>query len=141
MHYSPLAVPAGSTESPSTRHGRNLKSLLVGAAIGLIAAPHFTQAESFHVGGPMLPGHARPPLHFNATPANSVYYSPAQIRHAYGVDKLAASGKGQKIAIIDAYGSSSMQRDLNTFCSYFGLPPITVPVYYPQGKTGVNTGW
>jgi subtilase family serine protease len=70
-----------------------------------------------------------------------VYYNPAQIRHAYGVDKLAISGTGQTIAIIDAYGSSSMQRDLNTFCSYFGLPAITVPVYYPQGRPGGNTGW
>jgi subtilase family serine protease len=34
-----------------------------------------------------------------------------------------------------------MQRDLNTFCSYFGLPAITVPVYYPQGRPGGNTGW
>jgi subtilase family serine protease len=89
----------------------------------------------------MVPGHARTPLHVNVTPATSVYYSPAQIRHAYGVDQLSVTGTNQTIAIIDAYGSSSMQRDLNTFCSYFGLPTITVPVYYPQGKPGSNTGW
>jgi subtilase family serine protease len=123
------------------RHFSNQNFCRVGvvALLGLI--PVNAPAESVRVGGPLLPGHARPPLHINVTPATSVYYTPAQIRHAYGVDQLAASGTGQTIAIIDAYGSSSLQRDLNTFCSTFKLPAITVPIYYPQGKPGNNTGW
>jgi subtilase family serine protease len=141
MHYSPPAVPRGSAEFRSSHQARRWKSLFATAAIGLIAGANVGQAESVRVGGPMFPGHARPPLHVNVTPATSVYYSPSQIRHAYGVDKLSVSGTGQTIAIIDAYGSSSMQRDLNTFCSYFGLPAITVPIYYPQGRPGGNTGW
>ena len=98
-------------------------------------------ADSIHVGGPLLPGQARPPLHINAAPSGSVYYSPAQIRHAYGVDQVGYNGTGQTIAIVDAYGSPSLQTDLNTFCSTFKLPAITVPVYYAQGKPGRNTGW
>lgn len=141
MHYLSPAVLRRCAEFAILHQPRAFKTLAVGITIGLVASSNLSQAESIHVGGPMLPGHARPPLHVNVTPATSVYYSPAQIRHAYGVDKLSANGKGQTIAIIDAYGSSSMQRDLNTFCSYFGLPPITVPVYYPQGKPGANTGW
>ena len=119
-----------------------LRKLLVSATTGLIGfASTSGHAESFRVGEPLKPGHARPPLRVNASPSTSVYYNPAQIRHAYGVDQVTATGGGQVIAIVDAYGSSSLQRDLNTFCSYFSLPAIKVPIYYPQGKPGGNTGW
>ncbi|HTL59252.1 MAG TPA: S53 family peptidase [Candidatus Limnocylindrales bacterium] len=109
--------------------------------LAFIAGTGTAPADSIHAGGPLLPGQARPPLHINTTPSGSVYYSPAQIRHAYGVDQLSSIGTGQTIAIVDAYGSPSMQSDLNTFCSTFKLPAITVPVYYAQGKPGRNTGW
>ncbi len=99
-------------------------------------------AASIRVGGALEPGHARPPLYLNVTPAASVYYTPAQIRHAYGFDQLSANGSGQTIAIVDAYGSPTMQSDLNTFCSQFGLPAITVTTYYPQGVPRLrNSGW
>src|SRR6266404_3481807 len=78
-------------------------------------------AETLQVGGPHRPGHARPPLHVNLTPSASTYYSPAQIRHVYGFDQLAASGANQKIAIVDAYGNATIQSDLDTFCNHFGL--------------------
>src|ERR1039457_6486395 len=54
---------------------------------------------------------------------------------------MAADGTGQTIAIIDAYGSSSIQNDLNTFCSDFGIAPATVTIAYPQGKPLSNAGW
>ena len=69
-------------------------------------------------------------------------YTPAQIRHAYGFDRIAHTGAGQKIAIIDAYGSPTIQNDLNAFCKYFGLPQTTVQIYYPNGKpTKTDSGW
>ena len=141
MHSLPTPVLRDAAESPLIQQKSDRRMLLVTAALGLITSLNLAHAESIHVGGPLEPGSARPPLKVNATPSTSVYYSPAQIRHAYGVDKLSVSGANQTIAIVDAYGSSSMQRDLNTFNSYFGLPAITVPVYYPQGKPGGNTGW
>ena len=107
----------------------------------LTTATFCAHAASIRVGGPLEPGHARPPLHINATPATSVYYNPSQVRHAYGIDRLAATGANQTIAIVDAYGSPSVQKDLNTFCSYFGLPTTSVAIYYPQGKPAPNTGW
>src|SRR5947207_3427148 len=137
VHSAPLAKLRGF---PDTQK-RHFHAVLVSTTLGLAGGVSVGQAESVHLGGRIEPGHARPPLHANATPATSVYYNPAQIRHAYGVDILLVSGTGQTIAIVDAYGSSSMQKDLNTFCSYFNLPAITVPVYYPQGKAGINTGW
>src|SRR5207247_7144029 len=66
-------------------------------------------ADSVRVKGPSQWGHARPPLYLNLTPASSVYYSPAQIRHAYGFDQLSGTGAGQKIAIVDAYCSANIQ--------------------------------
>jgi subtilase family serine protease len=96
-------------------------------------------AESIQIGGPHRPGHARPPLHINVNPSTSVYYSPAQIRHAYGFDQLTATGANQKIAIVDAYGNASIQLDLNTFCSQFGLSTTTVQIL--GSNPGTDTGW
>jgi subtilase family serine protease len=98
-----------------------------------------TPAKSVPVSDPAKPGHARPPLHINLTPATSVYYNPAQIRHAYGVDQLIGTGANQKIAIVDAYGNGSIQSDLNTFCAQFGLNPTTVQII--GNNTSVDTGW
>lgn len=67
--------------------------------------------------------------------------TPAQIRHAYGYDKITGNGAGQTIAIVDAYGSPSLASDLKVFCTAFGLPPATLAIYYPQGKPSNNSGW
>jgi len=127
---------------PTNRRNRVAKILLVCASLFTAAMTGMNvQAASIPVGGPLEPGVARPPLHVNVNPASSVYYNPAQIRHAYGIDQVTANGASETIAIVDAYGSSSVQRDLDTFCSTFGIPHTTVAIYYPQGKAPVNSGW
>jgi subtilase family serine protease len=98
------------------------------------------------IGGGLRPGFARPPLFLNLDPldATSNYgpYSPTQVRHAYGVDQLGATGSGQKIGIVDAYGDPSIQTDLNNFCNYYHIALTTVQILYPQGKpTSGNSGW
>jgi subtilase family serine protease len=103
-------------------------------------------AQSVRMGGGLRPGFARPPLHLSLRPfdaaSNLGPYSPAQIRHAYGVDLLLATGSGQKIGIVDAYGDTSIQTDLNNFCSYYGIASTTVQILYPQGKPrSGNSGW
>src|ERR1035441_4374026 len=103
-------------------------------------------AQVVRLGGGLRPGFARPPLHLNLNPhdATSNYgpYSPKQIRHAYGVDGLLVTGSGQKIGIVDAYGDSSIQTDLNNFCNYYGISTTTIQILYPQGKpTTGNSGW
>jgi subtilase family serine protease len=92
--------------------------------------------------------HARSPLWAHgptsATPqvtTSPTGYTPAQIRHAYGFDKITGNGSGQTIAIVDAYGSSTLASDLKVFCTTFGLPQATLAVYYPQGKPSANSGW
>ena len=126
-------------------------SLLAGIAVVAQNGPGDPQGQDqdqkrgpniVDVGGPRTPGFARPPLLANVQPAVSTYYNPTQIRHAYGIDQLTADGTGQTIAIVDAYGSPTLQSDLNTFCGQFGLSSTTVAVYYPQGipRFG-NSGW
>ncbi|MDA8439700.1 MAG: S53 family peptidase [Propionibacterium sp.] len=73
------------------------------------------------------------------TPAEC--YGPAQIKAAYGVDKLAAQGLdglGRTIVIVDAYSSPTITQDLAAFDSLFGLPDAHLQVIAPQGMTAFN---
>jgi subtilase family serine protease len=105
----------------------------------LLALTFTLDADDVFVGGPRRHGYVRTPLRINANPSTSVYYSPAQIRHAYGFDQLTADGTGQKIAIVDAYGNGSIQADLTNFCAQFGLPNTTVQII--GANATIDTGW
>jgi hypothetical protein len=64
----------------------------------------------------------------NVTNPSPVGLTPAQIRHAYGFDQVrlpngaAADGRGQTIAIVDAYNDPRIASDLAAFDARFGLP-------------------
>ncbi|KQO62461.1 hypothetical protein ASF23_10725 [Curtobacterium sp. Leaf261] len=63
-----------------------------------------------------------------SVPTFNCGYVPSQLRSAYGVDKLAASGvqgQGQKVAIIDAYASPTIIHDTNTYSASHGEPQLT----------------
>src|ERR1035441_4273026 len=52
-------------------------------------------------------------------------YEPAQIRQAYNLPAVYASGvtgRGATIVIVDSYGSPTIKHDLGTFDQAFGLP-------------------
>ena len=54
-------------------------------------------------------------------------YDPYQMRHAYTVDSVIASGytgKGRTIVIIDAYQSPNIQQQLNVYNTFYGLPGL-----------------
>jgi subtilase family serine protease len=78
------------------------------------------------VGGSAADPIVHPPLHWRTLPNASTPtgYSPTQIRHAYGIDQLAATGSGQIIAIVDAYDAATVASDLGTFNSYYQLTPM-----------------
>lgn len=79
----------------------------------------------------MVPDHVlRDPLR-TANPAEAPFlfgYTPAQVRHAYAFDQVAfnrgavpGDGRGQTIAIVDAFDDPTAAGDLHAFDQQFGL--------------------
>jgi subtilase family serine protease len=79
-------------------------------------------------------------------------YTPAQIRTAYGFDQVSlgssgvsADGRGQTIAIVDAYNDPNIASDLSAFDSQFGVSALTsLKVVNQTGGTHLPTtdsGW
>jgi len=68
-----------------------------------------------------------------AAPSGTVAYTPAQIRAAYGISKLALDGTGQTIAIVDAYDAPSIFQALDAFDSQFGLTTSGPTLYNQYG--------
>jgi subtilase family serine protease len=63
-------------------------------------------------------------------------YGPAQIQQAYRLPTLFAQGnegQGQTIAVVDSYGSPTIQHDLQVFDSTYGLPAPKLTVIQPAG--------
>jgi subtilase family serine protease len=126
-----------------------LIAVLVAAATLAAAALVATPSAHARAAGRMTPaigvhphysveGHAQP----SATPFSCQLttpagcYGPAQVRAAYGVDKLThLNGAGRTIAIVDAFQSPTIQHDLATFDTLFGLPAPTLDIVAPDGLT------
>ncbi len=68
---------------------------------------------------------------------NIACYQPGQIRTAYGLPALYAkgiTGKGMTIAIVDSFGSPTIQKDLATFDKELGYPaPPSFRIITPAG--------
>lgn len=70
-------------------------------------------------------------------------YPPSFLKKAYhfpptrGEDGL--DGDGQRIVIVDAFGSPTIQSDLDKFDTAFGLPPTTVKILCGPTWTGAAT--
>ncbi len=58
-------------------------------------------------------------------------YTPRQIRGAYGVTASGMTGRGQTVAIIDAYASPTMESDANEYSRVTGEQPFA-PGQYQQ---------
>src|ERR1700722_11071320 len=61
----------------------------------------------------------------------NVLYTPAQVRDAYEINQLsfgavAGDGRGQTIAVIEAYNDPNIVADANTFNATFNLPAFTI---------------
>lgn len=113
------------------------------AAIALASTQLYAQGNAPVTTGDPLNFEARPPFHAHPNASTSpVGYVPLQIRHAYGLDLLTNSGAGQVIALVEAYGSPTVQNDLNVFSTQFGLPATTVQVVYGGARPSkTDPGW
>lgn len=108
----------------------------------LALAPVVFAQDAAEVPKPLPPVEMRPSIRIGPLISSvPIGYSPAKMRHAYGFDLVSGTGTGQTIAIVEAYGSPTLQADLNKFCTTFALPYITVPIYYPQGIPPADPLW
>ena len=77
----------------------------------------------------------------------ATYYSPRDMQNAYNVTGLLSQGyggRGETIAIIDAYGDPTVQQDLATFDKEYGLPTASltiIPVGTYAPSNGIKYGW
>jgi subtilase family serine protease len=65
-------------------------------------------------------------------------YTPQELLKAYDIQRVqnaGIQGKGEKIAIIDAFGDPTIVDDLNVFDQTFGLPPAKLNIIFPNGQT------
>lgn len=69
---------------------------------------------------------AHPPLQHIVTPETALPgYGPWPLMDAYGFRSVKDKGKGQTIALVDAFDDPTAETDLATFSSQFDLPPCT----------------
>ncbi|WP_232246753.1 putative Ig domain-containing protein [Kitasatospora mediocidica] len=131
--------------------GSSIAALLVGGAVALSSADaavttgpsvHHDAATAQHYREacpPASPGHyacnalvrtdVRPQAaRAGAAPDATVSgYGPGQLQSAYNLAAAAASGgKGQTVAIVDAYDDPNAESDLGVYRSQFALPACTV---------------
>ena len=77
----------------------------------------------------------------------ATYYGAKDMQSAYGATPLLSGGyggKGQTVAIIDAYGDPTIYQDLATFDKEFGLPKANltvIPVGTYEPSNGITYGW
>jgi len=86
----------------------------------------------------------------NTTPGTlpSCGYQPSDIQTAYNLNRLyrnGLDGSGQTVAIVDAYGSTTIAQDLAAFSSLMGLPPANLRIIGTPTQSNYSTdpeaGW
>src|SRR5262245_58822449 len=98
------------------------------------------------------PNYVRLPLAGGASPFGSpgpTGTTPAQIRHAYGFDRIAfggvpGDGRGTTIVIVDAFDDPNIANDLHQFDVRFGLPDPVFAKVTQNGGTALppaDGGW
>lgn len=83
------------------------------------------------------------PCQSDTNPQPILCYGPGQIEQAYGMQALfqhGTNGAGSTIVIVDAYGNSTIQADLQAFDADWGLPNPTLNVLTPYGTAGEDLG-
>src|SRR5260370_1604991 len=78
------------------------------------------------------------PFCFSASRGSILIYTRSFIKTAY-IFPSSLDGIGQKIVIVDAFGSTTIQSDLNTFDNAFGLPAASVTILCGPTWTGSSS--
>ncbi|HUY45270.1 MAG TPA: S53 family peptidase [Streptosporangiaceae bacterium] len=80
----------------------------------------------------------KPRAYGSYQPWNNCGYTPSQVRGAYGVRASGMTGKGQTVAVVDAYASPTMLSDANQFAKVTRDQPFAAG-QYQQLKAGPYT--
>jgi subtilase family serine protease len=83
---------------------------------------------------------SKPEAYGTHQPWTNCGYTPAQIRGAYGVAASGMTGKGQTVAVVDAYASPTMLNDANEFAKVVGDKPFRPGQYRQHLDTPFNVG-
>ena len=77
----------------------------------------------------------KPKAYGKHQPWTNCGYTPSQVRGAYGVTRSGMTGKGQTVAIVDAYASPTIRADANQFATVVGDKPFAAgPVQAVPGR-------
>ena len=128
-----LALAASASVAPAA-----VVAASVGASPADTGGPPRVPVEQV---SPMLAGAGTALFSCQKPTAPTHCYAPEQVRHAYQVDSLIASGldgRGKTIVIVDPYQSPTVRQDLTTFDSTFGLPEANLTVIAPDGRTSYD---
>jgi len=122
--------------------------------LGEISGTPFTASQllAFTPQGQSLPLGVFYGTTYNVNTQQTVSYTPKQLQAYYGLSSLIAqgyNGKGQTIALVEAYGYAAAETDANAAAKIFGLPQFTASTFqtiYPEGKpldpeSADLTGW
>lgn len=119
------------------------------SAVLIAGIPLFAQSPD--AATDILKGYSYPPIHrivpLNVSPdAGPTGIFPGKMKIAYGFNLIANKGKGQRIAIVDAFDDPNAEADLATFSTQFGLPQCTTTngcfkKVMQSGTPHDTTGW
>ncbi len=124
--------------------------LIVSVSVGLFSVSSvFGQMSNQASHSPLDSFEGHPPFHVNRHATNAIVgLSPQQL---YSVYQLSGSGGSGTIAIVDAYDDTTVQNDLKTFSSTFGLLSMPSCTSFTQSqcfekhkmatKLKTNSGW
>ena len=154
------------TDVPRTRAGGERARLGIASSVltigGLDTAPHLVKPMTClpRAGTTGSPSPApyygqkiatnEPPAYGASQPWTNCGYTQAQIRSAYGVTASGMTGKGQTVAVVDAYASPTMPGDANKFATVTGDKPFrpgqyeqTSPALHarPPRRSAARAGW
>lgn len=116
---------------------QSMKKPFVAAAVaGALlfgSAPSWGLASDSLIFQPSIATHPLRPL----DPGTGI--NPAQLRNMYGIDRIDADGRGVTVAVVIAYHSPNIERELATYSTTFGLPECTkangcLKVVYADGR-------
>ncbi|HLX47516.1 MAG TPA: S8 family serine peptidase [Streptosporangiaceae bacterium] len=120
MIFAAVAAPAGAATG---LHRTAAQLAGAGARPAGCAAPARPGIAHCYLATEPAPAAAVHVLETGCTVKEQDGYSPCNIQHAYKLPSLSGKrGKGQTVAVIDAYNDPNAQSDLATYRSAWGLP-------------------